>query len=550
MPEAEAKTAPAVAPDQPPAAAPTGLLKPPLLALCYMGTSVIIALTQGLGMSLISANATQISGVLGATSQEMTWLLAAYLAPTASLTLMVFKLRAQYGLRNFAEVAIAVFVAVAALQLFFADTLQSALVLRFLAGVTAAPLSSLAFLYMMDPLAPKLRLSLGVSVALTALFISTPVAGLLSPILLETGSMTTTYLLEMGLGMICFGLIYMLPLPSPPREKVLHWVDLVSYGFIATGLGSLAVVGYLGVSYWWVETPWLGWVLAGGLLCGLISVLMELNRKNPFIDVRWLTSPEMLHFAGVLLLFRLILSEQSAGAVGFFRAMGLQTEQLSGFYLVVLLSMIVAGATSAVIMRPDRHALLQGIALVLLAIGSMMCANVTVLTRPEQLYASQILIGFSSGLYLPPTMANGLIVTFRRGAHNLLSFVIVFLTTQRIGAIIGAALFNSLVTLREQYHSHAIVQRLSSVDPLVSERLSQYAGQLRSTITDPIIRSAEGVSLLGTAATRQANALAYGDAFFVSGCLALVALAALLFQEGRKRYKARRQAAVAAPTPA
>jgi MFS family permease len=83
-----------------------------MITLAYIAAGVVISLTQGLGLSFISANTQQIAGSMGITTTEATWLMAAYLFPNASLTLLLFKVRAQYGLRNFAEVAIVVYVLV------------------------------------------------------------------------------------------------------------------------------------------------------------------------------------------------------------------------------------------------------------------------------------------------------------------------------------------------------------------------------------------------------------------------------------------------------
>jgi hypothetical protein len=62
------------------------------------------------------------------------------------------------------------------------------------------------------------------------------------------------------------------------------------------------------------------------------------NRQSPLIDLRWLFSREMLHFAAVLVLFRLMLAEQTAVAGNFFQITGLQNDQLAGLYGMVLRS--------------------------------------------------------------------------------------------------------------------------------------------------------------------------------------------------------------------
>ncbi|AWX93191.1 hypothetical protein DPM13_08610 [Paracoccus mutanolyticus] len=51
-----------------------------------------------------------------------------------------------------------------------------------------------------------------------------------------------------------------------------------------------------------------------------LAVVIELHRKAPLLDIRWLASPAMLHLTVTLLLFRLVLSEQGAGAPRMFQA--------------------------------------------------------------------------------------------------------------------------------------------------------------------------------------------------------------------------------------
>ena len=55
-------------------------------ASLYMFTSVLMFLTQGLGMNLLNANLYQLQGAFSATVNELAWLSATYMAPYASLS--------------------------------------------------------------------------------------------------------------------------------------------------------------------------------------------------------------------------------------------------------------------------------------------------------------------------------------------------------------------------------------------------------------------------------------------------------------------------------
>src|SRR5690606_22189085 len=179
---------------------------------------------------------------------------------------------------------------------------------------------------------------------------------------------------------------------------------------------------------------------------------------------------EIIHFTGALLVFRIILSEQSSGAIYFLRAMGLQNEQLAGLYWVILGASLVSGLICAAVMKPGREAGIHAVSLLLLAIGSYLDSHSTSLTRPEQMYVSQMLIGFAAGLFMPPAVAIGLTSALKRGPRYVLSFIIVFLTTQKIGGFVGSAMFGTFVQWREQFHSFRLVSELQSVDPQVVQR--------------------------------------------------------------------------------
>jgi MFS family permease len=499
---------------------------PPLRAACYMLASLLLALTQGLGMNLISANLPQIQSSLGATTNEAIWLVAAYMAPNVSLALALIKIRTQYGLRNFAELSIAIFVLVSLMHL-FVDDMQSALVVRFFSGIAAAPMSTLGFLYMLEPFPPAKKMTIGLCLALTNMSLAAPVARLIAPDLLQIGQWQGLYLFEIAIAMMAFAAVYMLPLAPQPRAKVIHCLDVVSYLFIAVGFGLIATVLTLGRAYWWLEAPWLGAMLAGGIIAVTCAAVIELNRESPLLDIRWLASREVLHFTAALLVFRIVLSEQTSGAFGFFQVLGLQNDQMATLCWVVLAAGVAGGLACAVVMKPGREPAIHMVALTMLAAGAYMDSQATNLTRPTEMYLSQALIAAAGALFLPPALASGVMSALKKGPNYILSFVIVFLTTQSIGGLLGSAVVGTFITWREKFHSHALVEHIVLTNPIVAQRVSQLSGAYGRVLNDKTFLDAQGLALLGQQATKEANVLAYNDAFLAIAVLALFALAVL-----------------------
>lgn len=518
-------------------------------AAAFVLASTWLALTQSLAMNLVSVNIPQLQGPLGATTNETTWLIAAYMAPNVSLSLVLIKVRAQYGLRNFAEVSIALFVGAALLNIYSFD-LHSIVATRFLNGVASSPISSLGFLYMMEAFPASLKLRVAAPLALTNTTLGAPVARLISPHLFDLQGAHNLLLLELGLALVAFCFVYLLPLSQPqPRAKVIEKMDIVSYLLIAIGMGCIAVVLVLGRLYWWFEAPWIGMTLACGFASLTAAVVIELNRKNPLIDIRWLVSPPILHFAGVLLLFRILLSEQTTGAAGMFQTLGVNNEQMATLYWVILAASIAGGLTCAAILKPERAPEIHLVALLLIAVGAWLDSSSTSQTRPDDMLFSQAMIAFASALFLPPAMINGLGAALAKGPNYILSFIIIFLSTQAIGGLLGSAVFGTFITLREKVHSSYLVEHITLTDPLVAQRIAQLGGAYARVLTDKALLNAEGVAMLSKQATREANVLAYNDAFtlitIITACAFVILFLQILVKAARDAARQQPQTAQA-----
>ncbi|WP_299655577.1 MFS transporter [uncultured Jannaschia sp.] len=508
-------------------APPEGLTMPPWRACGYFATAIVLALAQGFGQSVISANAQQLQGSFATTQAETAWLTAAYMAPNVSITLALIKIRGQFGIRRFAEISIVGFV-LAALLNFSAEGFGPNLAVRFLSGVAAAPMTSLAFLYMLEPLPPYRKMNVGLSAALTFIFMGSPVTRLISPHLLEIGLWHALASMEVALAAIGLGLIYLLPLKTPPTPMKIEAGDVISFFFIAVSFGCLAVAAVTGPIYWWTEHAWLGLLLAGGIAAFAVAACIELNRAEPLLDIRWLASPAILHFTAAILLFRLVLSEQTSGAAGLFRSLGLLNDEMQGLWLVVMGATLMGGAISAVLLKPGREVQFHTVALALLIAGSLMDARSTAQTVPSDMYLSQAMVGLASALFLPPALLSGLMSALAKGPNYILTFVIVFLTTQKLGGIFGGAIFSSFVQIRQRLHVERLSEALPATGPLVAERLAAASGALSAQVGDSALASAQAASQLAGEVQTQASVLAYNDAFLTIAAASAAALTLLL----------------------
>lgn len=487
----------------------------------YALVGVLVAITGGLGNALVIANLQYLQGALGATTAEMAWLPAAYVMTNVCMNLLLVKFRQQFGLRAFTEVFLVLYALVTFGHLFVND-LNSAIAVRAAHGMVGAALSSLGLYYMIQAFPAKWRLKalvLGLGTAQLAL----PLARLFSEDLLQIAEWRGLYLFELGLALICLGCVFLLKLPPGDRFKTFEKLDFLTFAILATGVALLCAVLSLGRIDWWLEAPWIGIASACSLVLIMAGLAIEHNRANPMLMTRWLGSGTMIRLALAVILIRMVLSEQSTGAVGFMQMLNMSYQQMHTLYVVMLAGAIAGLVVSALTINPAHLLMPLVISLALMATGSVMDSFSSNLTRPQNLYISQFLLGFGGTFFLGPTMVLGT-KNVLTNPRNLVSFSVMFGICQNLGGLIGAALLGTFQIVREKYHSSMITEHLTLLDPLVAARVQSGGSVYGSVVADPQLRNLMGIRSLATAATREANVMAYNDVFMLIAIIAILTM--------------------------
>jgi len=518
---------------------PSTPIHSPPKRIAYGLIGLLISLTGALSNALVTANLTNLQGTFAAYSNEIAWLPAVYVMGNISINLLLVKFRQQFGLRVFTEAFLLLYVLVAFFHL-FANDLSSAIIVRTAHGMAGAALSSLGIYYQVQAWPAKHRLK-ALVIGLTVSQFAIPAARLFSSELLQLEEWRGLYLFELGLAMIALGCVLVVKLPPGDRIKAFEKLDFVTFMLLAPGMALLCGVLSLGRIEWWFSTPWLGVCLAIALVLIVTAIVIEHNRKNPLINTRWLSSGTMVRLGIVMIMIRIVLAEQNTGAVGFLQQLGLLNDQMRGLSLAIIGGMTLGIAISALTIRPAHLSWPIVTSLAVMIVASLMDAHASPVTRANNMYLSQFLLGFSSTFFMAPAMLIGIgsVVTQPK---NLVSFVVLFGMSQNLGGLIGSAILGTFQVWREKYHSSLLGDQLSLLDPNVTERLSQYGALFNSLLGDPVLQSAQSTSQLQTVATLQANVLAYNDTYLLTAALALITLMWALWRLSRQRYLNWRQA--------
>lgn len=493
----------------------------------YAFSAAVMALASGLGNGLITSNINSIAGDMGLYVAEANLLVAVYVAFNATANLLLVKARVQFGIPATMHVVLGALIAAQIVQI-LAPSLGTAILARAVSGIAAGGLTTLSLYNIFQVFPLRLR-PIAAVVGFSLPQLAVPIARMFPLAMIALDDWRGLHLVELAMALAAWAMLNLMPLPPNVQEKAFEPLDAVTATLTIAGMLLICSALALGRYYWWTDAAFLGWAFAMSLPLLGLALLIEDRRARPLLWVRWYATRDILFFTLIAVVVRIALTEQTYAAVGLLTLGGLTSDQLHPLFVTVFFAMAAGIVTTCLVLKAERVVLMIMAAAFIIAAGAWLDTGSTSMTRPQQLYLSQALIGFGTTLFLGPALMFGIGHIIKRGPNYLVSFVVLFSTTQNVGGLAGSALLGSIQVARERLHAERLAEALALGDPAVSARIAQYASTLAPHLTDPAARAQQANGLLGQALHAQANILAFNDTFWV---VTLVALAAGLFIAG------------------
>lgn len=476
----------------------------------YAGVAIVTGISATLGNALVTVNTTQIGGSLGIELDQATFLPAVYVAANATANLLLVKARIQFGVKSVTYGVVLLYMVAALVELFMPG-FGSAIFTRASSGIAAGALTTFTLYNLLQAFPARLRpaaLIFGVTIPQ----LGTPLARLIPIDVITLGGWSGLNLIEVATALMVLAVMTWLPLPTSDRGPAFEKLDFVSIALLMPGFYLLCTVLGLGRLLWWTDTPWLGTALAASIALIAAGLILEWHRSHPLLQLRWIGTVEIIRFALIAALVRVALAEQTYGAVGLLTAAGLNNDQLHVLFAIVFVAMILGATGALVLAKPTRLSLPIAVAALVIALGSWLDSQGNNLTRPEQLYLSQALIGFGSAMFLGPSLVYGFLNMIKRGPDHLVSLITVFSMSQNIGGLGGSALLGTMQVVATRAHAQEITNHLQASDPLVAARLSNGSAALMQIVN------------------REASVLAFNDVFRSVAVFALLISLYLFFR--------------------
>ncbi len=466
-----------------------------------------------LDIQITNSSLPDILGSLGATLDEGSWIQTSYLVAEIIVIPLTAWMAEVFGSRRYLLANTLLFL-LFSVACAFAWNLGSLIAFRVMQGFTGGVLIPMAFTLVLKVLPPAER-PLGYALfGVTATFapaIGPTIGGWLTD---NYGWPAIFYLNLLPGGLMLAGISWGLT-AEPPKFSLLRRGDWFGIGAIAAGLGSLIVFLEEGNRHDWFDSRMISALGATAAIFLTAGVVIELKRREPFINLRLLARRNFGLGSVVGMAFGFAM-------YGTTYLLPMYLAQVQGYNAQQIGWTIMWSGAPQLLMMPLAAALLKKIdARLLLTVGlgclgasCFMNAAISNLTAYDQLKLAQLIRAVGMPFTIVPltALATGGIESEQSGSASAL-----FNMLRNLGGSIGIALLATQLDWREKFHSLRLGESVSLFNSATQQRLDELARYFTSLGADAATAGQQALSALANTVRREAFVMSYGDAFFIVG---------------------------------
>ena len=490
---------------------------------------ITAAILQVLDTTIVNVALPQMAGNLGATSEEIGWVVTGYILSNVIFLPMTAFLTLRFGRKRYLTASILLFI----VSSFFCGTSHSLgeiVFWRVLQGAGGAALLSTSQATLVQVF-PKSEQGIVQSLFMMSLTVAPTLGPTLGGYITDNYTWNWCFLINVPIGLVAafFVMTFLHDTEAPSKSGTVDWAGI---GLLAVGLGTMQYVLEEGERNDWFQDSLISALAVLSVFCLTTLVWWQLSRRNraPVIDFRVLQNPTL----SVALVLFVVLG---FGIYG-------------GTYLFPLLAQNVLGFTS---MQTGLALLPGGIAT---GVSILLCG--AILNRPKPIVDIRWIIALGTLVTMVSMWQLGHLSTESGTADTTLALLLRGLGTgllfvpinqaafaslkkselqqgsgllslsRQLGGSFGIALLATFVQQHIQLHRVEMLGHYTVSNPVFSERLQGLAVGLTAQGMGSADAQAAALHLLERGLMRQAMTMSYNDAFLIMLIVNLVTLPAVL----------------------
>ncbi len=503
-------------------------------------TVISATIIELIDTSIVNVALSDMSGNLGATLEDVAWVITSYAIANVIIIPMTSFLAARFGRRRYYIGSILLFTA-ASMACGQAHTIWELVAFRFVQGIGGGALLSTSQAILFETFPVRQR---GLAAALfgVGVFIGPTIGPTVGGWIIDGYSWPWIFYvnLPIGLGAAVLSWLYVREPASARRADKIDWAGIL---LLVAGLGSLQVVLERGETEDWFSTRYITVLAVVAVVSLTAFVIWEFLAEHPVVDLRVLRSRSLA--AAAMLTFVLGFALFSTVFI-----VPIFVQRLLGFDALETGMLFLPGAGVAIVILPlIGQAIGRGVSpqlfvvcgFAIVALFAFMLGNLNLGAGARDFFWPIILraIGLSMmAVPLTQVAVSGLPM------RDIPQGVALNNMMRQVGGSFGIAFINTFLDHRLAQHRSTLVSYLAAGHPATTGRLRMFSLGLQAHGATPWEAPRRALALLDLSVERQASLLSYLDAYHLVGMICLCCLPVILIA-GRPA-KPSREATIAA----
>jgi len=489
-------------------------------------TVIVAAVIELIDTSIVNVGLSDMSGNLGATLEDVAWVVTAYAIANVIIIPMTSFLAARFGRRNYYVGSILLFTC-ASMACGQAHSIWQLVAFRFIQGIGGGALLSTSQAILFETFTLEQR---GFASALfgVGVFIGPTVGPTLGGWIIDNYSWPWIFYINLPIGITAAALSWAY-VREPVHQRQSDRIDWAGIGLLIAGLGSLQIVLERGEREDWFSTRYIV-VLAVVAAVSLVTfVIWELIAEHPVVDLRVLRSRTLASAAALTFVLGFALFATVFIVPVFVqRLLGFTAMQTGMLFLPGAgVSLLFLPMIGRMLVKGVPPHLLIVIGYLIVAVFAYMLGDLSLAAGSRDFFWPIILraVGLCfMAIPLTQLAVSGL------PARDIPQGVALNNMMRQVGGSFGIAFINTFLDHRLAAHRQDLVTDLvPGHAPTVARLHSLTQGMIAHGVS-PWAAPHRALAVLGAMVERQATLLSYLDAYHLValmcvGCLPLILVA-------------------------
>jgi DHA2 family multidrug resistance protein len=488
-------------------------------------TVVAAAIIELIDTSIVNVALNDMSGNLGATLEDVAWVVTSYAIANVIIIPMTSFLAARLGRRNYYIGSILLFTA-ASVACGNAHNIWELVAFRFIQGIGGGALLSTSQAILFETYTVAQR-GFAASIFAVGLFVGPTIGPTIGGWIIDHYSWPWIFYINLpiGLGAAFLSWLYV---KEPEQTRKVGAIDWIGIGLLVAGLGALQTVLERGETEDWFSKRYIVCLTILAAVSLVAFVVRELTTDHPVVDLRVLRSRKLAVAASLTFVLGFALFA-TVFIVPVF------TQRLLGYTAMKTGMLFLPGALVALFFLPMMGRMLmrgfppEGMVIIGFGIVALFAFQLSFLNlnaASHDFFWPIILRAI--GLSLVTIPLTQLAVSGLQ-PRDIPQGVALNNMMRQMGGSFGIAFINTFLDHRTASHRLDLVSKLAVGDPATDGRLAALSRAMMARGASSFEATQRALGILEATIQRHASLLSYLDAYRLVGILSLLCAPLILF---------------------